>query len=139
MEKIKKALWFIAGIICLGITYLGTFVPGLPWSTPAIGATYCFARSSKRFHDYMLNHKLFGPVIKNWNEKSVFPTWAKWSMFASMDGSLIIMWLATHNWKIVLGMSAFFAIILLWASRLPGSKEDAEQRIAQGKKLGWFK
>jgi len=139
MEKIKKILWFTAGIICLGIAYLGTFVPGLPWSTPAIGATYCFARSSKRFHNYMLNHKLFGPVIKNWNEKSVFPTWAKWSMFASMDGSLIIMWLATHNWKVVLGMSLFFAVILLWASRLPGSREDAEQRIAQGKKLGWFK
>ena len=139
MEKIKKILWFAAGLVCLGVAYLGTFVPGLPWSTPAIGATYCFARSSPRFHAYMLNHRLFGPVIKNWSERSVFPTWAKWAMFSSMDGSLIILWFTTHNWKLIISLSILFAVILLWASRLPGSREEADQRVVEGKKLGWFK
>jgi hypothetical protein len=137
-NTIKKYLWFTAGLLFLGIAYIGVIVPGIPWSTPSLIATYCFARSSKRFHDYMLNHRLFGPFIKNWADGRVFPTMAKWAMFASMDASLVIMWFATHNWKAVAGMSVFFALIILWAYRLPGSKEEAERRKASGEKLGWF-
>jgi uncharacterized protein len=139
IANIKKALWFSAGIIFLGIAYLGTFVPGLPWSTPCLLAAWCFSKSSKRFHDYMLNHRLFGPFIRNWSNGRVFPKIAKWLMFLSMDGSLIIMWFTTHNWKLVTGMAVFFALILIWASRYPSSKEEADRRIAAGEKLGWFK
>jgi hypothetical protein len=139
MNKIKKALWFTLGIIFLGIAYLGTFVPGLPWSTPAILATWCFSKSSEKFHNYMLNHRLFGPVIRNWNEGSVFPTIAKWLMFASMDFSLILIYWRTGNWKLCLGLSVFFALILIWASRLPGSLSEYQRRKAAGEKIGWFK
>ena len=139
MEKIKKYLWMAAGFLFLGIAYIGVIVPGIPWSTPSLIATYCFARSSERFHNYMLNHKVFGPFIRDWKEGSVFPTKAKWIMFLSMDVSLVVFYLATQNWKATLGMGIFFALIILWASRLPGSKEEAEQRKAEGKKLGWFK
>ena len=139
MDKIKKALWFTAGILFLGLAYIGIVVPGIPWSTPSLCATYCFARSSKRFHDYMLNHKLFGPFIHNWADSRVYPTKVKWIMFISMDASLVIMWLATHNWKLVIGMSLLFAIILLWASRYPGTKEESLRRKAAGEKIGWLK
>lgn len=137
-SKIKKALWFSAGIIFLGIAYLGTIIPGLPWSTPSLLAAWCFSKSSERFHNYMLNHKLFGPFIKNWQSGRVFPTLAKWAMFVSMDVSLILIYWRTGNWKLCLGLGVLFALIVLWASRLPGSKEEAERRKAAGKKLGWF-
>jgi uncharacterized membrane protein YbaN (DUF454 family) len=139
MEKIKKALWFTAGMLFLGLAYIGMIVPGIPWSTPSLVATYCFARSSKRFHDYMMNHKLFGPFIRDWQEGSVFPSRAKWIMFISMDFSLVIFWLVTQNWKATMGMGIFFALIILWASRLPGSREEAERRKEAGQKLGWFR
>ena len=87
----------------------------------------------------MLNHKLFGPVIRNWAEGRVFPTIAKWLMFASMDFSLILIYWRTGNWKLCLGLIIFFALIILWASRLPGSREEAERRKEAGEKLGWFK
>jgi len=139
MEKIKKAFWFTLGIIFLGVAYLGTIIPGLPWSTPALVATWCFSKSSERFHNYMLNHKLFGPFIRNWKEGRVFPTLAKWAMFLSMDFSLVLIYWRTGNWKLCLGLSIFFALIILWAYRLPGNKEEADRRIAAGEKLGWFK
>jgi len=139
MNKIKKILWFTFGILFLGVAYLVTFVPGLPWSTPALIATYCFSKSSERFHNYMINHKLFGPVIRNWNEGRVFPTIAKWAMFLSMDFSLILIYWRTGNWKLCLGLGVFFAFIILWASRLPGSREESKRRKEAGEKLGWFK
>ena len=139
LVKIKKALWFTAGILFLGLAYIGTIVPGIPWSTPCLLATWCFSKSSERFHNYMLNHKLFGPFIRDWREGSVFPAKAKWFMFISMDVSLVIFWFATQNWKATMGMGIFFALIILWASRLPGSLEEAERRKEAGKKLGWFR
>ena len=128
-----------AGFLFLGIAYIGVIVPGIPWSTPSLIAAYCFAKSSKRFHDYMLNHKLFGPFIKDWAEGRVYPAKVKWIMFLSMDASLVIMWFATHNWKAVAGMSVMFALILIWASRYPTTKEESDRRKAAGEKIGWFK
>jgi uncharacterized membrane protein YbaN (DUF454 family) len=139
IKKIKKALWFTAGILFLGVAYIGVIVPGIPWSTPSLIATYCFARSSEKFHNYMLNHKLFGPFIANWQNGRVFPTMAKWAMFVSMDASLVILWFSTGNWKACMWMSIFFMLILLWAYKLPGSKEEAQRRREAGEKLGWFK
>jgi uncharacterized membrane protein YbaN (DUF454 family) len=137
--KIKKYLWMAAGFLFLGIAYIGVIVPGIPWSTPSLIAAYCFAKSSKRFHDYMLNHKLFGPFIKDWSDGRVYPAKIKWIMFLSMDASLVILWFATQNWKAVAGMSVFFALILLWASRYPSTKEESDRRKAAGEKIGWFK
>lgn len=139
MNNIKKYLWFTAGIVCLGIAYIGIVVPGIPWSTPSLGAAYCFARSSERFHRYMLDHKIFGPFIKNWNSGKVYPTKVKWIMFFCMDLSVVALWLATHNWKAVAGMSIFFALVLIWASRYPSTKEESDRRKAAGEKLGWLK
>jgi len=137
--KIKKYLWMTAGFLFLGVAYIGVVVPGIPWSTPSLIAAYCFARSSERFHNYMLNHKLFGPFITNWRDGKVYPTKVKWIMFICMDASLVIMWFATQNWKAVAGMGVFFALILLWASRYPGSKEESDRRRAAGEKIGWLK
>ena len=137
--RLKKAIWFTLGLLCLGLAYIGLITPGIPWSTPTVGAAYCFSKSSERFHSYMINHKLFGPVIRNWGEGRVFPTIAKWLMFFSMDGSLIIMWFTTHNIRAIIGMSIFFAMIIAWASRYPGSREEADRRKAAGEKIGWFK
>ena len=137
--KVKKTLWMTAGFIFLGIAYIGVITPGIPWSTPCLIAAYCFSKSSERFHNYMLNHKLFGPFIKNWRDSRVYPSKLKWIMFAVMDVSLVTFYLATQNWKATIGMGIFFALVIIWASRYPGSKEESDRRKAAGEKLGWFK
>jgi uncharacterized membrane protein YbaN (DUF454 family) len=139
MNNIKKYLWMTAGFLFLGIAYIGVIVPGIPWSTPSLIAAYCFSKSSERFHNYMMNHKLFGPFIKNWNDGRVYPNKIKWIMFICMDASLVILWFATQNWKAVAGMGVFFALVLLWASRYPSTKEESDRRKAAGEKIGWLK
>ena len=65
--NIKKAFWFTLGCILLGVAFIGIYLPGLPWSTPAVGAAYCFAKSSDRMHNWIMNHKLFGPFLRGWS------------------------------------------------------------------------
>ena len=57
------------------MAYVGVVVPGIPFSIFLVFAAYCFAKSSKKWHDWLYNHKYFGPFLTNWVEKKVFPTW----------------------------------------------------------------
>lgn len=139
MNKIKKAFWVTLGFIFLGVAYIGVVTPGIPWSTPTVIAAYCFAKGSERWHNWIMNHKLFGPFLTNWGEKRVFPTKAKWAMFITMDCSLLIVWFTTGNWKAVAGMSFFMMLCAVWAWRYPGSVEEWQRRVSNGLKVGWFK
>jgi uncharacterized membrane protein YbaN (DUF454 family) len=139
MHKIKKALWFTLGMLLLGVAYIGVVTPGIPWSTPTVGAAYCFAKSSDRWHNFLMNHPLFGPFLRNWSEKRVFPTYGKWAMVITMDVSLIILWFTTYNWKLVGGVAIGMALCAVWALRYPSTPEEYEARKASGKKIGWFK
>ena len=122
MKNIKKTAWIVAGFICLVVAYIGIIVPGIPWSTPTVGAAFCFAKGSDRWLNWLMNHKFFGPFLRNWKEKRIYPTKAKWAMFIMMDISLVTLWLTTGNWMAVAGLSLVMAVILFWAYRLPGSE-----------------
>lgn len=47
---------------------IGVVVPLLPTTPFMLLAAYGFARSSPRLHDWLLNHRQFGPLIHNWRE-----------------------------------------------------------------------
>lgn len=127
------------GMICLGIAYVGIITPGIPWSTPTVVAAFCFAKSSKKWHDWIMNHKLFGPFLTNWSEKRIFPTRAKWMMVITMDISLITLYLTTGNIGLVVGLGVFMLLVAVWAWRYPGTVEEWQHRVAQGLPLGWFR
>ena len=139
MNRIKKAFWLCLGIILVGVAYLGVLIPGLPWSTPILGATFCFAKSSPRFHAWIMNHPKFGPFIKNWSTYRVYPTAAKYLMVAVMTSSLVVFFLTVANVKATIYMAITFVLIIGWATRYPGSRDEAERRIKAGEKIGWLK
>ena len=139
IHSIKKAAWLTLGFLLLGLAYIGLVTPGIPWSTPTVGAAYCFSKGSTRMHNWIMNHKIFGPFLRGWVEKRVFPVKARWLMILTMDSSLVIMWFTTHNWKAVVGTGVLMFFVAVWALRYPKSEEDHADRIAAGKKVGWFK
>ena len=137
--NIKKALWFTAGIIFLGIAFVGVYVPGLPWSTPTVIAAYCFSKSSERMHKWLYNHKLFGPFLTGWQDKRIFPTKLKYFMLLTMSSSLVLMWFTTGNIKAILWTGGFMVLVAIWGWRYPGSEEIYQQRKAAGKRIAWLK
>lgn len=135
----KKAFWFTLGILLLAIAYAGLILPGIPWSTPAVGAAYCFAKSNDRFHAWIYNHKVFGPFLRNWSEKRVFPTKMKYMMLATMATTLLILWLTTGNLIAVAWSAIFMTLVAIWGWRYPGSLEEHEHRIKEGRRIAWLK
>jgi len=127
------------GFISLGMAYVGFVVPGIPFSVFLVFSAYCFAKSNKKMHDWLYNHKYFGPFLSNWVEKKVFPTWAKYMMILVMSSTLIFLWLTTGNVKAVAWSGGFMALVAIWAWRYPGSVAEQERRIAQGKRIAWIR
>ena len=134
----KKFLWKILGFLSLGMAYVGVITPGIPYSIFVVFAAYCFAKGSPKMHAWLYNHKLFGPFLTNWNTKRVFPTKMKFFMLGMMGTSLLIMFFTGVKPIGIVSTACFMAVVAVWAWRWPGSVEEYETRIAQGRKIGWF-
>ena len=137
IHKLKKVLWTTAGLLSLGMAYVGVVTPGIPYSPFVVFAAYCFGKGSERLHKWLYNHKLFGPFLINWGEKRVFPQKMKYFMLAMMGTSLLIMSF-TVPVKGVVYTGIFMACVAVWAWRYPSSVAVYDQRIAEGRKIGWF-
>lgn len=135
---IKRWLWKILGFISLGMAYVGFVTPGIPYSIFVVFATYCFAKSSPRMHAWIMNHKIFGKFINNWNQRRVFPLKLKFFMIASMTLSLLLMFVGNVSILGIVYTGMFMACVAVWAWRFPSSIEEYDRRIATGRKIGWF-
>lgn len=56
------------------IAIVAIIVPLVPTTPFLILAAACFSRSSERFHSWLLNHKYFGPPIRDWENNKVIRT-----------------------------------------------------------------
>jgi len=137
--NIKKTLWMGVGFASLGMAYVGFVLPGIPFSIFLVFSAYCFAKSNKRMHDWIYNHKHFGPFLTNWTEKRVFPFRYKIAMILVMSSTLVFTYIATGNIKAVIFSGAFMALVAGWAWRFPSSVAEHDTRKAKGKRIGWIR
>jgi uncharacterized membrane protein YbaN (DUF454 family) len=84
MTSKMKWPYLIAGFLLVGLATLGIFLPLLPTTPLLLLAAACFANSSKKCHQWLMQHDLFGPVIRNWHEKRCIPRRAKLMAIASI-------------------------------------------------------
>jgi|TARA_B100001094_G_scaffold139271_1_gene134730 uncharacterized membrane protein YbaN (DUF454 family) len=134
----RKALWIGLGLFFVGCAYIGILLPGVPTTFFVILAAWAFSKSSEKFNKWLHEHKLFGKYLTNWETKKVYPTRGRYAMVGVMCISLISMFF-TLPLRIV-GYAGFtFLLICIWAFRYPGSVEEYNKRIKEGKKIGWFK
>ena len=98
--KIKKTwirtLLVIAGTFFTGLGFVGIFVPLLPTTPFLLLAAVCYARSSQRLYDWLLNNKLFGYYIRSYLERKGIPLKVKIL-------TLTLLW-------ITIGCSAIFVV-----------------------------
>ena len=61
----------------MSIGLVGIIVPGLPTTPLMILAAACYARSSQKFYDWIINNKMFGHHVKNYREGKGIPRKSK--------------------------------------------------------------
>jgi uncharacterized protein len=139
LDTIKKHLYKALGFVCVGLAYIGFVTPGIPFSIFLVIAAWAFAKSSPKMEAWLYNHKWFGPFLTNWVKKRVFPTKGKYAMILVMASTLAFTFYATGNLKAVAWSGGFMALVAIWAWRYPGSLEEHQRRIKEGKRVAWLK
>ena len=66
MRNLKKKLYITFGFLAVALAIVGVFIPGLPTVPFLLVALFCFERSSKKYHDMIINNKYFGPVLQDY-------------------------------------------------------------------------
>ena len=89
-SPIVRALFFIAGVAALGFGIAGIFLPVLPTTPLVLLAATCFARSYRPFHEWLIAHRLFGPILREWHEHRSIPYRTKIFAIGMMAGALTV-------------------------------------------------
>ena len=100
-----RIVWLILGLLSVALGVIGIILPLLPTVPFMLLATFCFARSSDRLHDWLLNHPKFGPAIVDWQTNGAINPTAK--RFATLSiVAVFCISLATGLRPLILGIQA---------------------------------
>ncbi len=72
-----RYLWATFGLLCVALAMLGVVLPLLPTVPFLLLAAFFFAKSSSRLHNWLLTHRLFGPMIEDWQRSGAIRPAAK--------------------------------------------------------------
>lgn len=73
-----RPVWILCGVVALALGVIGLFLPLLPTVPFLLLAAFCFARSSRRLHDWLIAHPTFGPPIRDWQRRGAIRRRTKW-------------------------------------------------------------
>jgi uncharacterized membrane protein YbaN (DUF454 family) len=89
-NKFTRILLIICGSLSVAFAVLGIFLPLLPTTPLLLLAAYCFGKSSDRIYSWLINNKLFGNYIKNYQAGKGIPLHSKITAIVTMWLVLII-------------------------------------------------
>ena len=81
---VRRSVYKPLGFLFLGLALLGVFLPVLPGTPFALLAAWFFARSSERWHQWLLHSDLFGPTLQSWERERCIPCRVKIVAISSM-------------------------------------------------------
>jgi len=80
----------MVGLAALVAAAVGVILPLIPTTPFVILAAFSFMKSSRRLHDWLINHRIFGPIILDWRKHGAISKVAKTVSIASMAAVFII-------------------------------------------------
>lgn len=77
-------LWMIAGFVCLGLGTVGVVLPILPTVPFYMATVFCFARSSRRLHDWFVGTGLYRRHLESFVEQRAMAMRTKCSIVGTV-------------------------------------------------------
>jgi len=94
-------------------------VPGWPTTVWIILATFFFARSSPRFYNWVMNHRLFGPLIRDWRDGKGMTARAKTIAVTTIVGTILVSVALIPVWWLRGLLLAIMVALCTYLLRLP--------------------
>ncbi len=111
-SPLLRAVYFVLGVFFFAGGLI-SFLPGIPTADLFVLSAFFFARSSDRFHNWMVNHRVIGKFIRQYSSGEGFSirskTIAVGGIVLSLGFSIIV--LVEPVWlKVFLGAVGVYAV-----------------------------
>ncbi|HWQ36120.1 MAG TPA: YbaN family protein [Blastocatellia bacterium] len=115
----KRGMYIAAGFICFGLGVAGALLPLLPATPFLLLSAFFFARSSERWHEWLVTHRTFGPYIAAFREKRGLTAAQKRRIALTLTLTLLLSFWLVPRWyaRLLIGVIWFFWMIVLFRSR----------------------
>ena len=113
------------GFVFVGLGFIGIFLPLVPTTPFLLLALACFARSSPQVHSWLINHKVLGPYVRDWERDRAIPLKAKIIALVMMSASFAWLLLGTNAPAIAIWMTGgILSLVAIFIVTRPSGKTD---------------
>ncbi len=113
MRRLVRPLYFVGGVIAIGLAALGAALPLVPTVPFLLVAVFCFARSNPALEKRILDHHYFGPQVRDWQERRAISRKTKLIAVGAMAAGIGFTWL-TLGYPYYLASIAILVIVGGW-------------------------
>jgi len=105
-SRAVRLAFVIGGHVCMVLALFGIILPLMPATVFLLLAAACYARGSRKFYDWLLHHKWFGPPIRDWRRHHAMTVKTKVVAIVSLVvGVGVSLFLVKPSWlRIALGV-----------------------------------
>lgn len=126
-----RVIYACLGCLMVVIGAIGAVTPLLPTTVFLIAAAWCFARSSPRLEAWLLNHPLFGKILRDWRDAGVIPPRAKLMACAGMTLGFIVFWFSVHpTLMLAVGVALLLIACAAYVVSRPSQVTQPQDRAA---------
>lgn len=129
--RFVRSVYFSIGILCLTVGFVGVFLPLLPTTPFVLLAAWCFSKSSKTLHNWLLANRYFGRIILDWQKEGAIQLRVKCLASIMLVLTMSYPLLSLDFWfplKIMAALSAVLVLVFLW------SRPEPKQPVHSSKK-----
>jgi len=109
-----RYIWGAIGLLSVGLALIGVLLPILPTVPFLLLAAFCFARSSERLHNWMLQHPTLGPPIQDWQNSGAISLKAKKLATLSVVVVFAISWILDVKATVLIIQAVTLSCVMLF-------------------------